>query len=603
MKTPKSVLVIGVAGCLSSVLCSTALVPTAAAADSTLSLLQQSSTDAVAIMAQNSGTAPIFTSPTALVLSAQKGQTAMGTLNLKKSSTDQHSYYLSTNQGWVWMNPPYGSTQTITTETDQLVITAQTANLPTGTHSAVVYIVDSGPNNFTNMLRIPVTLTVTATAVTPPPPPPAAVPPAVIPTPSPIAVPPPPAPAPIVAPVVTGTAITSSPAALVLSAVKGQTAVGTLSLRKGGTDQHSYYLSTNQGWVWMNPPYGSTQTITTETDQLVITAQTAGLAAGSYSAVVYVVQSGPNNFQNMLRIPVTLTVTASSVAPPPPPPAAVPPAIIPTPKPVVLAPPPPPAPAVVPPPPAPAPPAPAPAPPAPAPATVATGPIQVTPSSLSLTSANNVGTLTLRKTGTDQHAYYLSTNQGWIWMNPPYGSTQTITTEADQLVITAQTAGLAAGTYSGVVYIVESGPNNFANTLRIPVTFTVAAGQTASSTPTTPTQPTVASPPPPPPSPPSPVPVTTTPTPTSSASTTAPKTASATVSWNANTESDLAGYRIYVGTKSGSYGVVGPFEVTNGTSFTVPNLPLGATYFFAVSAFDKSGNESAKSAEVSKSLF
>ncbi|MCW5795548.1 MAG: fibronectin type III domain-containing protein [Nitrospira sp.] len=596
MKTPKSVLVIGVAGCLSSALCSTALTPTAAAADTTLSLLQQSSTDAVAIMAQNSGTAPIFTSPTALVLSAQKGQTAVGTLNLKKSSTDQHSYYLSTNQGWVWMNPPYGSTQTITTETDQLVITAQTANLPTGTHSAVVYIVDSGPNNFTNMLRIPVTLTVTATAVTPPPPPPAAVPPAIIPTPSPVAVPPPPAPTPVVAPVVTGTAITSSPAALALSAVKGQTAVGTLSLRKGGTDQHSYYLSTNQGWVWMNPPYGSTQTITTETDQLVITAQTANLAAGTYSAVVYVVQSGPNNFQNMLRIPVTLTVTASAVAPPPPPPAAVPPAIVPTPKPVVLAPPPPPAPAVVPPPPAPAP-------PAPAPVTVATGPIQVTPSSLSLTSANNVGTLTLRKTGTDQHAYYLSTNQGWIWMNPPYGSTQTITTESDQLVITAQTAGLAAGTYSGVVYIVESGPNNFANTLRIPVTFTVAAGQTASSTPTTPTQPTVASPPPPPPSPPSPVPVTTTPTPTSSASSTAPKTANATVSWNANTEADLAGYRIYVGTKSGSYGVVGPFEVTNGTSFTVPNLPLGATYFFAVSAFDKSGNESAKSAEVSKSLF
>ncbi|ULA60304.1 MAG: Fibronectin type-III domain-containing protein [Nitrospira sp.] len=594
MKTPKSVLVIGVAGCLSSVLCSTALVPTAAAADTTLSLLQQSSTDAVVIKAQSSGTAPIVTSPAALVLSAQKGQTAVGTLNLKKSSTDQHSYYLSTNQGWVWMNPPYGSTQTITTETDQLVITAQTANLPAGTHSAVVYIVDSGPNNFTNMLRIPVTLTVTATAVTPPPPPPpAAVPPAIIPTPSPVAVPPPPAPAPVVPPVVTGTAITSSPAALVLSAVKGQTAVGTLSLRKGGTDLHSYYLSTNQGWVWMNPPYGSTQTITTETDQLVITAQTANLAAGTYSAVVYIVQSGPNNFQNMLRVPVTLTVTASAVAPPPPPPAAVPPAIIPTPKPVVLTPPPPPTPVVVPPPPAPAP-------PAPTPVTVPTGPIQVTPSALSLTSANNVGTLTLRKTGTDQHAYYLSTNQGWIWMNPPYGSTQTITTETDQLVITAQTTGLAAGTYTGVVYIVESGPNNFANTLRIPVTFTVAAGQAASGTPTTPTQPAVTSPPPPPPSP-TPVPVT--PTPTGSASSTAPKTASATVSWNANTEADLAGYRIYVGTRSGSYGFVGPFEVTKSTNFTVPNLPLGATYFFAVSAFDKSGNESAKSAEVSKSLF
>ena len=445
MKTPKSVLAIGVAGCLSSALCPTALVPTAAAADTTLSLLQQSSTDAVATMAQNSGTAPIITSPAALVLSARKGQTAVGTLTLKKSSTDRHSYYLSTNQGWVWMNPPYGSTQTITTETDQLVITAQTANLAAGTHSATVYIV----------------------------------------------------------------------------------------------------------------------------------------------------QSGPNNFQTMLRIPVTLTVTASPVAPPPPPPAAVPPAVTPAPKPVVLT-PPPPTPVVVPPPPAPAP-------PAPAPVTPATGPIQVTPSALNLTSANNVGTLTLRKTGTAQHAYSLSSNQAWIWMNPPYGSTQTITTETDQLVITAQTAGLAAGTYSGVVYIVESGPNNFANTLRIPVTFTVAAGSSASSAPTTPTKPAVTSPPPPPPSPPSPVPVT--PTPTSSASNTTPKTANATVSWNANSESDLAGYRIYVGTRSGSYGFVGPFEVTKGTSFTVPNLPLGTTYFFAVSAFDKSGNESAKSAEVSKSLF
>ena len=46
-----------------------------------------------------------------------------------------------------------------------------------------------------------------------------------------------------------------------------------------------------------------------------------------------------------------------------------------------------------------------------------------------------------------------------------------------------------------------------------------------------------------------------------------------------------------------------PFEVTNSTSFTIPNLPTGTTYYFAVSAFDKSGNESAKSVEVSKSLF
>ncbi len=607
MKTPKSVLVIGVAGCLSSALCSTVLVPTASAADTsaTLSLLQQPSLAAAVTKAQSSGTAPILPSPAALVLTAAKGQTAVGTLALKKSSTDQHTYYLSTNQSWVWMNPPYGSTQTITTETDQLVVTAQTATLAAGTYSAVVYIVDSGPNNFTNMLRVPISLTVTATPIASPPPPPPA-PPAVTPVPNPVVLTPPPPPAPVavppppapaVPPIVSGTAIVATPTALVLSAAKGQTAVGTLSLRKGGSDQHSYSLSTNQSWVWMNPPYGSTQTISSETDQIVITAQTATLAAGTYSAVVYIVESGPNNFQNMLRIPVSLTVTAAPVASPPPPPPAAPAAVTPTPKPVVLTPPPPPAPVAVPPPPAPAP-----VPPAPAPVTITTGPIQVTPSALSLTSASNVGTLTLRKTGTDQHVYSISTNQAWVWMNPPYGSTQTISSETDQIVITAQTSGLAAGTYSAVVYIVESGPNNFANTLRVPVTFTVAAGQTAALSPSTPTQPTVATPPPPPPSPPSPVPVT--PKPTSSASSaSAPKTANATVSWNANTESDLAGYRIYVGTRSGSYGFAGPFEVTNSTSFTIPNLPIGTTYYFAVSAFDKSGNESAKSAEVSKSLF
>jgi hypothetical protein len=373
--------------------------------------------------------------------------------------------------------------------------------------------------------------------------------------------------------------------ALVLTAAKGGTAVGTLALRKQGTAQHVYSLSTNQPWVWMNPPYGSTQTISTEADQLVITAQTANLPTGTHSAVVYIVESGPNNFRNMLRIPVTLTVTASPVAPPSPTPPAVTPPLA---KPVALTPPPPPTPVAVPPPPAPSP-------TPPAPVTTATGPIQVSPSSLSLTSASAVGTLTLRKTGTDQHVYSLSTNQPWIWMNPPYGSTQTISTEADQIVVTAKTTGLAAGTYSAVVYIVESGPNNFSNMLRVPVTVTIAAGQTAATSPSAPTTPTVTAPPPPPPSPPAPLPVATT-------STTSTIT-SATVSWTANSEADLAGYRVYVGTRSGSYGFAGPFEVSNRTSFTVTNLPVGTTYFFAVSAFDKSGNESAKSAEISKSLF
>ncbi len=234
MKKPVSVFMLSVAGCFSSALLHAALVPPAAAADTStnLSLLQQPSMIEAVAKAQVSGTAPIVTSPGALVLQAQKGQTAVGTLLLKKSSSDQHTYYLSTNQSWIWMNPPYGNSQTLSSETDQGVITAQTANLSAGTYSAVVYIVDSGPNNFNNMLRVPVTLTVTATpvAATPPPPPPVVVtPPPVVaapPPPPPTALTPPPAP-----PVVSTTGMAASPVALVLSAVKGQTAVGTLSLR------------------------------------------------------------------------------------------------------------------------------------------------------------------------------------------------------------------------------------------------------------------------------------------------------------------------------------------------------------------------------------
>ena len=589
MKTSTRVFMVGVAGCFCSALLPAAFQPIAAGADSSsLSLLQQSSVTEAVLKAQASGTAPIVASPGMLALSAPKGQTSVGTLTLRKSSSDQHTYYLSTNQSWVWMNPPYGSSQTITSETDQIVITAQTAGLATGTYSAVVYIVDSGPNNFTNMLRIPVSLTVTATSASTTPPPPVVTPPsppaAVVPPPTtPVAVTPP-----AVPPVVSTSGIAATPAALVLNAVKGQTAVGTLALRKGGTDQHSYYLSTNQSWIWMNPPYGSTQTITSETDQLVITAQTSSLSPGTYSAVIYVGESGPNNFSNMLRVPVTLTVTAATTAPsqptnapvtPPPPPPVAP---TPVPTPVITTPPPPP-----------------PAPPAP----TTTSPIVVSPVSMALTGTNNVGTLTLRKAGTDQHVYSLSASQSWIWMNPPYGSTQTITSETDQIVITAQTSGLAAGTYSGVVYIVDSGPNNYSNTIRVPVTFTVAANQPAPTSPT-PSQPVAMTPPPPTPVAPSLIGGITPPPPPAPAPPPAPsRTASATVTWNANTEADLAGYRVYVGTTSGTYNFAGPFEITNGTSFTVPNLPVGTTYFFAVTAFDKAGNESTKSGEVSKSLF
>jgi fibronectin type 3 domain-containing protein len=58
---------------------------------------------------------------------------------------------------------------------------------------------------------------------------------------------------------------------------------------------------------------------------------------------------------------------------------------------------------------------------------------------------------------------------------------------------------------------------------------------------------------------------------------------------------------VYYGTTSGSYGQVkgSGLYVTN-TTTTVPSLSSGSTYYFAVTAVDASGKESAYSAEATK---
>jgi len=73
--------------------------------------------------------------------------------------------------------------------------------------------------------------------------------------------------------------------------------------------------------------------------------------------------------------------------------------------------------------------------------------------------------------------------------------------------------------------------------------------------------------------------------------------ASILVSWNANTEDDLAGYKVYYGTASRSYG--SGLDVGNVTSYRFDNVPLGRTYYIAVTAYDTSNNESGYSEEAS----
>jgi chitodextrinase len=86
----------------------------------------------------------------------------------------------------------------------------------------------------------------------------------------------------------------------------------------------------------------------------------------------------------------------------------------------------------------------------------------------------------------------------------------------------------------------------------------------------------------------------------SAATTLAPNTAA--LEWNAVTFPTLSGYRVYFGTASGNYQQApgAGVNVGNVTNFTVTGLGNATTYFFAVTAYDGSNNESGYSNEVFK---
>lgn len=75
--------------------------------------------------------------------------------------------------------------------------------------------------------------------------------------------------------------------------------------------------------------------------------------------------------------------------------------------------------------------------------------------------------------------------------------------------------------------------------------------------------------------------------------------------WDANTESDLAGYRMYQSSVSGQYvygkaNAIG--EIPAGTeTFTLVTLADG-TFYWVATAFDTAGNESGPSNEVSTTI-
>ncbi|MFD0679585.1 MULTISPECIES: S-layer homology domain-containing protein [unclassified Paenibacillus] len=77
-----------------------------------------------------------------------------------------------------------------------------------------------------------------------------------------------------------------------------------------------------------------------------------------------------------------------------------------------------------------------------------------------------------------------------------------------------------------------------------------------------------------------------------------PGDSAAALSWTANNENDLAGYKVYVSSDGGAHWNPA-IQVGNATSYTVAGLTNGTTYHLAITAYDTNGNESQKTAAVS----
>lgn len=146
----------------------------------------------------------------------------------------------------------------------------------------------------------------------------------------------------------------------------------------------------------------------------------------------------------------------------------------------------------------------------------------------------------------------MTESAAWLALNTTAGTT---TTETDQVSASVNIQGLAAGTYSTVIAVTASGASN--SPQQIPVSLTLSQ----------------------------PAPAT---------------TGSVGLSWTANTEPDLAGYKVYIGTQSRLYNP--PITLGSVAAYNATNLTVGRTYYFCVSAYDSAGNESPCSTEVSKPI-
>ena len=280
-----------------------------------------------------------------------------------------------------------------------------------------------------------------------------------------------------------------NPSALSFSVIQGgaSPAPQTVSYSKTGSRTKTWTASSNMAWVSISHQSG---TISTETDQITIGVNSAGMVAGTYTAsVTILLQAGKSSERTIL--PVSVVVSDSPR-------------------------------------------------------------LSVAPASLSFSAVaggtNPMGqVLGVTNTGGGTLTWSASDNVNWLSLAPVSG------TNNGTISATISVSGLAAGTYSGSITVnATSG-----GTKNVPVTLVLSPATSGTVT----------------------------------------------LNWLANTESDLAGYKIYRGTASGGYGSPIAILGSTSTSHTISTLQSGTTYFFVITAYDTAGNESSYSNEVSKSIY
>jgi len=188
----------------------------------------------------------------------------------------------------------------------------------------------------------------------------------------------------------------------------GTTAVTqTLSIANGGGGTLSYSITDNQSWLTCSPTNG---TATTESDTITLTFSTSVLPAGSYSAMITVMDpaASPTN----KTITVNLTVHSQAV-------------------------------------------------------------MALTPSAISTNGVSRMpGTqvpLAIRNTGGGAMTYSLSKTQSWLALSHTSG---TVIAETDTVYVNLNSAVLAAGTYNDTITITSPEASNSPQS--VPVTFTLS---------------------------------------------------------------------------------------------------------------------------------